>query len=117
MPGYHWLTTAPNPASHRGTPFWNEWDQGQRGWRLHAVPGDEDATFTQSRFEPSVCGIIPRHGWDLDAFVEDRCVRCAKRLGLPETYAEQTRRLSRAEQRQHVRSTESRKTEKVGAAD
>lgn len=66
-----WLTTAPNPRS-RSTGF----NAGQRGWKLHAVPdatADAKLPLTGVR---SACGIRPRHGWDLDMYIEDRCTRC-----------------------------------------
>lgn len=92
---YQWLTTAPNPAAGRGSPFWNEYDQGQRGWRLHAVAASPDETLAQIRGQQAACGLLPSHGWDLDMFIERRCARCVKRLGLPENAEERALRISR----------------------
>lgn len=98
-----WLTTAPNPASGPGMPFWSDYDQGQRGWRLHAIEASESETLDAIRFRRSACGLYARHGWNLDMFIDQRCVRCARALGLPETYPEQVRREQRAALRQHIR--------------
>lgn len=79
-PGIHWLTTSPNPR-HPGT----GWDAGQRGWRLHAVEWTEQDNeyhartgFTRSR-KPALCGCVPAHGWGLDLFIEDECMRCGRK--------------------------------------
>jgi hypothetical protein len=70
---YQWLTTAPNPrASDSAQPT---------GWRLHAVPVYADQRFTDISRLPSVCGLIPTHGWGLDLFITERCARCAKTVG------------------------------------
>jgi len=74
---FQWLTTAPNPYA----PAYG-YDQGQRGWRLHAVQATDDETLTQVRGRKSVCGILPAHGWDLDMFIEQRCKRCTAKLQL-----------------------------------
>ncbi len=71
----HWVTTAPNPRSPA-----TGHNAGQRGWRLHAVEAADDAKFNEIKFRAAVCGLRPHHGWGLDAFIEDRCVRCAKKL-------------------------------------
>ena len=68
---FGWMTTLPNPR-HPGTGF----DAGQRGWRLHAVlmtPGED---YIQYKRRPALCGVWPRHGWGLDLFIEDECIRC-----------------------------------------
>ena len=67
----HWLTTAPNPQSPA-----TGHDAGQRGWRLHAVEALPDSKFDEVRHKAALCGLIPRHGWGLDMFIEDRCRRC-----------------------------------------
>lgn len=67
-----WLTTAPNPRSPA-----TGHDAGQRGWKLHAVRATDAESTSDLRRRPSLCGMIPRHGWGLDAFIEDRCKRCA----------------------------------------
>ncbi len=72
-----WLTTAPNPRSP-ATGF----DAGQRGWRLHAVrerPGDSLTKAFLGR--AALCGLVPRHGWGLDMFIEDRCKNCVRVAG------------------------------------
>lgn len=98
-----WLTTSPNPAAQRGTPFWDEYDQGQRGWRLHAVEAAESETLSQVAGRRAACGLRPAHGWDLDMFIEDRCARCVARLSLPETVAERERRVTREAARTRAR--------------
>ena len=67
----HWLTTAPNPSS-AATGI----NAGQRGWKLHAVEGPENARFEELKFKPALCGLRPAHGWGLDMFIEDHCTRC-----------------------------------------
>ena len=71
----HWLTTSPNPRVPATGP-----DAGQRGWKLHAVEAPPGATFKDVRFRASLCGLRPRHGWGLDAFIEDRCERCRNKI-------------------------------------
>jgi hypothetical protein len=73
----HWVTTNPNPRV-RATGY----DAGQRGWRLHALEAEEKATFSGVGKQRSLCGLRPRHGWSLDLFIEEKCARCAKKLGL-----------------------------------
>lgn len=99
---FQWLTTAPNPDARPGSPFWNDYDQGQRGWRHHAVRAAESETFPELSDRRAACGLLPAHGWDLDLFMDPdaRCVRCVKRLGLPETREEQDRRLIRKQLRE-----------------
>jgi hypothetical protein len=70
----HWITTAPSPHVFSSSP-----DAGQRGWKLHAVEGPTDATFTQLRYERSLCGVFAKHGWSLDLFIEDKCKRCERK--------------------------------------
>lgn len=99
---FQWLTTAPNPNSRPGTPSWNDYDQGQRGWRLHAVRASTTETFPQVSGRQALCGLRPAHGWDLDLFIDPdaKCLRCKKALGLPETYEERHRRLTRKQLRE-----------------
>ena len=80
-PGFHWLTTSPNPRSPM-----TGYDAGQRGWRLHAVEWTqadnayhERTGFTRSR-KAALCGLQPAHGWGLDLFIEDECIRCRKAM-------------------------------------
>lgn len=68
---WHWVTTSPNPRRPA-----TGHDAGQRGWKLHAVRAHEDARFSDIRARPAACGLVPRHGWGMDAFIEDRCERC-----------------------------------------
>lgn len=84
MKKLHWVTTSPNPRS-RATGY----DAGQRGWKLHAIWAKEAAKFSDIRWEAALCGVRGKHGWSLDLFIEDRCLRCAEaikraRLKLPD---------------------------------
>ena len=72
-PEFQWLTTAPNPRSP-ATGF----DAGQRGWKLHRVAARETEQFASLRGRRAACGLVPRHGWSLDLFIEDKCDRCAR---------------------------------------
>jgi hypothetical protein len=66
-----WLTTQPNPRSPA-----TGHDAGQRGWKLHAVKASPTTKLSSLRLHPSLCGLVPSHGWGLDTFIEDRCRRC-----------------------------------------
>lgn len=70
-----WLTTSPNPRviSHTN-------DAGQRGWKTHAVNMGEKTNLSEVKYRTALCGIIPRHGWGMDLFIEDKCTRCIKAL-------------------------------------
>lgn len=68
-----WLTTAPNPRSPA-----TGHDAGQRGWKLHAIEASDKQTFADVKSVRALCGLLPAHGWGLDAFIEDKCTRCAK---------------------------------------
>ncbi len=70
-PNILWLTTQPNPRTRCNTA-----DAGQRGWRTHAVLGEPTALFTELRFRRSLCGLLPRHGWGIDLFIDEECARC-----------------------------------------
>ncbi len=59
----HWVTTAPNPRSPA-----TGHDAGQRGWRLHAIEAPADAKFSVVKRKTALCGLTPRHGWDIDMF-------------------------------------------------
>lgn len=77
LPGVLWLTTAPSGrARTHGA------DDGQTGWRLHAVPGRPDETFAQIGKREAICGVRPGTGWGLDFFIERPCKRCAKKAGV-----------------------------------
>lgn len=62
-----WLTTVPNR-------------DGQQGWRRHAVEANQTETLGGLRRRRAVCGLVPRNGWGLDLFIEDKCARCEVRL-------------------------------------
>lgn len=68
-----WLTTAPNPRV-RGYGA----DDGQRGWKLHAVIADDKTVLADVKYEHALCGLVPSHGWGLDLFIEDKCKRCVE---------------------------------------
>lgn len=72
---WQWLTTYPNPRV-RGYGA----DDGQRGWRTHAVWADNAAEFGDIRRNASACGIRPAHGWGMDMFIDRKCARCVKAL-------------------------------------
>ena len=74
---YQWLTTAPNPRS-RATGH----DAGQRGWKLHAVAAQPTMSLREVRFRPALCGLRARHGWGVDGFIDEKCVRCTAKLKL-----------------------------------
>jgi hypothetical protein len=71
MKPIQWLTTASNPRTVSFSA-----DAGTHGWRQHAVCADENTLFVELRNQPSLCGLIPRHGWDIDLFVDTKCKRC-----------------------------------------
>lgn len=73
-PGVLWLTTAPSGRAHT-----HGADDGQTGWRLHAVPGSWSETFTDIGRRAAICGVKPGTGWGLDLFIERRCARCQKK--------------------------------------
>lgn len=72
-----WLTTAQNPrAPQYGA------DQGQRGWRIHAVKATKSETLSACAARSAACGLLPAHGWDMDLFVDRPCARCLVATGL-----------------------------------
>ena len=75
MEVWHWLTTAPSGRSHT-----HGADDGQTGWRLHAVFVDDRATFNDIRYARAACGMLPGTGWGLDLFIEQRCASCVRKL-------------------------------------
>lgn len=87
---WQWLTTSPNPrVKGYGA------DDGQRGWRTHAVWADEEANFADITFTRAACGLRAAHGWGMDMFVNHKCERCVKAVikitGVnPESDREQT---------------------------
>lgn len=66
-----WITTRPSPYSPT-----TGYDAGQKGWKLHAVRADPEETFNECRWRRAACGLLPRWGWGLDAFIDDRCSKC-----------------------------------------
>jgi hypothetical protein len=72
---YQWLTTAPNPQVHSRTA-----DDGQRGWRTHAVEAEDSETLATISRRPALCGLRPAHGWGIDLFIEVKCTRCVRAL-------------------------------------
>lgn len=72
---YQWLTTSPNPRVRGyGT------DDGQRGWRTHAVQAADGDTFEQVKHLAAACGQRARHGWGMDMFIELKCAKCVRAL-------------------------------------
>lgn len=72
-----WLSTAPNPRYIGKT---HGADQGQRGWKLHAIAISSGTTLLDIKHRRAVCGLLPGTGWGVDLFIEDRCKRCEARL-------------------------------------
>jgi hypothetical protein len=72
-----WLTTMPNPrvVSHTA-------DDGQRGWRTHAVEAEGTDSLASLRHKAALCGLRPAHGWGLDLFIERKCTRCLRKAGM-----------------------------------
>lgn len=80
-----WFTTAPHPWKKAHT---HGADQGQVGWRLHAVPVTEEGN--PEKRGKALCGTWPRHGWGMDLFIDAECARChaamTKREAVGETF-------------------------------
>lgn len=107
-----WLTTAPNPrAPQYGA------DQGQRGWRQHAVKAANTETFAEmaTREARALCGLLPNHGWSIDLFANEmaKCKRCERKAVQPgdgevgsaearEAFNERTKRRSDAAEARRV---------------
>ncbi len=68
-----WLTTIPNPK------MVGRQDQGMCGWKLHAIEVTEAGQATAFRHAQALCGLLPRHGWGVDLFIDEPCIRCVKR--------------------------------------
>lgn len=73
-----WLTTAQNPATVKSL------SSEPTGWRLHYV---QEGEFVYEKMDgtkidksPAACGLTPRHGWDADMFIEQKCKRCLRTL-------------------------------------
>jgi len=69
--GIGWFTTLPHPFKKAHT---HGADDGQVGWRLHAVPISQEG-IPEKRAKP-LCGQHPRHGWGMDMFIDQECSRC-----------------------------------------
>lgn len=74
---WQWLTTSPTGRTHTCTI-----DCGQTGWRLHAVQAEESEPSAQLGRRRAACGLVPASGWGLDLFIDQRCRRCERALGL-----------------------------------
>lgn len=66
-----WFTTAPHPTRPAHT---HSADDGQVGWRLHAVPVSDEGV--PEKRAKALCGTQPRHGWGMDMFIDAECARC-----------------------------------------
>ena len=66
-----WLTTYPSGRAHT-----HGADDGQTGWRTHAVVASDDMKLPLKNVR-AICGLMPRHGWGMDLFIERKCARCA----------------------------------------
>jgi hypothetical protein len=80
IPEHDWLTTYPSGKTHT-----HGADDGQTGWRLHAVPkvpayGAKDDNNPRWKWRRALCGTQPGTGWGHDLFIEDECARCLKWL-------------------------------------
>lgn len=80
IPAHKWLNTHPSGRAHT-----HGMDQGQTGWRLHAVPdipsyGPKDDNNPGWKWRPALCGTRPGTGWGHDLFIDDECSRCLKWL-------------------------------------
>lgn len=53
-----------------------------RAWKLHAVRAKATDTGRDVRFRRAACGLRTARGWTIDLFVEQRCSRCLRALGL-----------------------------------
>lgn len=79
-----WLTTpAGDSRKTCGT------DDGQRGWRVHAVQALSHETSSDLVGRRALCGLAPRRGWGADLFINEPCVRCVatalrRKVALPQ---------------------------------
>lgn len=67
----HWVSTTAT-QSDGFTP---------RGWKIHAIEGEEELTFKQAVGIKAKCGLTPS-GWGLDLHLEKKCARCLLALGI-----------------------------------
>lgn len=65
---HQWMTTVTNPGRAA-----TGHDAGVTGWKLHAIECQSDA---EAQGKRSLCGLLPRHGWGCDLFVDDECQKC-----------------------------------------
>jgi hypothetical protein len=75
---FNWVTTLPHPYRPAHT---HGADDGQVGWKLHAVEMGRDDDFTkEAKRRQAICGVRPRHGWGLDLFIDAECTKCVKAM-------------------------------------
>jgi hypothetical protein len=72
-----WLVTSSPKLAHSGSP------NAVSGWKLHAVAGDDTTTLSSLRSTAAACGLVPRHGWSMDLFIDGSeaghyCKRCKR---------------------------------------
>ncbi len=72
MPAIQWVTCGSNPLR-----FENGQGSAVTGWRLHALRTDAKL-FSELNGLRALCGLAPRHGWDLDMYIDRKCHRCSK---------------------------------------
>jgi len=80
-----WLTTFPSGRTHTHSA-----DDGQTGWRLHAIECGPDTPIAELGRKPAICGTRPGTGWGADLFIDEPCIRCVKSaikrgLGIPDS--------------------------------
>lgn len=75
---FTWMTTAPHPFRPAHT---HGADQGQVGWKLHAVPATGGETYAEIKRRPALCGLRAKHGWATDLFINAPCSRCEAAMG------------------------------------
>ena len=68
-----WLTVQSAPDRDHLAPH---------GWRCHAVHAEPEETWEDVRDRKSLCGVTPVHGWGSDLFIDRKCVRCLRAVGM-----------------------------------
>jgi hypothetical protein len=97
-----WRTTSPHPGVIEG---WKRShahgaNQGQVGWKLHALVLKHDDEDSEPGFRPTaLCGCNPRHGWALDLFIDAECSRCVDAMGKREAAGEV---FANVDERRHI---------------